>query len=316
MIFFNGKEAVAVIKNGVAQYPNYVRDGLSFHYDNRGKYNTDTYKEELLDLTGNQKTGTLKNFVCSDANSIGHISGVLNVDGINDFVKIPSISSKANFTVQVDNVTVVSTSNKIEVFEGNIKASENLIVNGCGEEGGLGANFASSDWTYSATGYNGQPSFSTKVATASIADYISVDTAKAYTFSFYIKSAPSTKKARIGFQCYDSNYALLATKYIKESIVSEEWEYCEIKISGVGSNLANFASGTVFIKPVFYREDGGLNPLQSARLTICKSEFHVENVLNGKIDRNFRGLRVYSRSLTEAERNQNYEIDKRVGIAL
>ena len=67
-------------------------NGLVCYLDTRGKYNTDVYRNTLLDLSGNDNHGTLRNFnfteesgYVEDLSSIGDSSG-LQFDGVDDNV--------------------------------------------------------------------------------------------------------------------------------------------------------------------------------------------------------------------------------------
>ena len=74
------------IRNGKIVDPNIPTDGLVCCLDTRGKYNTDIYRNTLLDLSGNGNDGTLQNFSFTEGS--GYVEGLsvcgLKFDGVDD----------------------------------------------------------------------------------------------------------------------------------------------------------------------------------------------------------------------------------------
>ena len=80
----DGVEVLYTMRNGKIVDPNIPMDGLVCCLDTRGKYNTDVYRNTLLDLSGNGNHGTLENFSFTDGS--GYENGGLKFDGVDDSV--------------------------------------------------------------------------------------------------------------------------------------------------------------------------------------------------------------------------------------
>lgn len=82
-----------IIKNGIVEQPAVVKDGLELYYDAKGKHNSDTYKDTLLDLSGNNRHGTLSNFAYEGVSGYQEngIGGIL-LDDVDDKIMRPAIS--------------------------------------------------------------------------------------------------------------------------------------------------------------------------------------------------------------------------------
>lgn len=108
-------------------YPNPVKDGLVLWYDFKGMKNSDASKNIIKDLSGNGNNGRLQNFAYN--NESGYNDG-LNLDGVDDFVKIPVLSSSDNTMCLSDNVYVYSNSKVKTVNDSNeiVSVGENLIL--------------------------------------------------------------------------------------------------------------------------------------------------------------------------------------------
>ena len=83
----DGVEVLYTMRNGKIVNPNIPMDGLVCYLDTRGKYNTDVYRNTLLDLSGNGNHGTLQNFNFTEES--GYVKGLLDglsFDGVDDQV--------------------------------------------------------------------------------------------------------------------------------------------------------------------------------------------------------------------------------------
>ena len=88
------KDTQFVIKNGVVQQPFIPKDGLELYYDVKGKRNTDTHKDKLIDLSGNGRDATLSNFAFDGVSGyLDTAEGGLLLDDVDDKIVIPAISS-------------------------------------------------------------------------------------------------------------------------------------------------------------------------------------------------------------------------------
>ena len=91
------------MRNGKIVDPNIPTDGLVCYLDARGKYNTDIYRNTLLDLSGNGNDGTLYDFGFSEESgyindlSVEGASG-LKFDGVDDKLLINTDLSQ-DFTI-------------------------------------------------------------------------------------------------------------------------------------------------------------------------------------------------------------------------
>ena len=80
----DGVEVLYAMRNGKIVDPNIPMDGLVCYLDTRGKYNTDVYRNTLLDLSGNGNHGTLQNFNFTDGS--GYENSGLKFDGVDDLL--------------------------------------------------------------------------------------------------------------------------------------------------------------------------------------------------------------------------------------
>lgn len=82
-----------VIKNGTVEQPAVVKDGLELYYDAKGKHNTDVHKDTLLDLSGNNRHGTLVNFAYEGVSGYQENgTGGILLDDVDDKIVRPTIS--------------------------------------------------------------------------------------------------------------------------------------------------------------------------------------------------------------------------------
>ena len=105
-MIIDGVEVLYTMRNGKIVDPNIPTDGLVCYLDTRGKYNTDVYRNTLLDLSGNGNHGTLQNFSFTEESGyVKDLSGVggLKFDGVDDEVTISGdVMDKEPFTYFVD----------------------------------------------------------------------------------------------------------------------------------------------------------------------------------------------------------------------
>ena len=101
----DGVEVLYTMRNGKIVDPNIPTDGLVCYLDTRGKYNTDVYRNTLLDLSGNGNHGTLENFNFTEES--GYVKGLsgegtsgLQFDGVDDY--IPLNLTLADYTIIID----------------------------------------------------------------------------------------------------------------------------------------------------------------------------------------------------------------------
>ncbi len=81
-----------VIKNGIVEQPAVVKDGLELYYDAKGKHNSDTHKDTLLDLSGNNRHGTLVNFAYEGVSGYQENgTGGILLDDVDDKIVRPAI---------------------------------------------------------------------------------------------------------------------------------------------------------------------------------------------------------------------------------
>lgn len=81
-----------VIKNGIVEQPAVVKDGLELYYDAKGKHNTDVHKGTLLDLSGNNRHGTLVNFAYEGVSGYQENgTGGILLDDVDDKIVRPAI---------------------------------------------------------------------------------------------------------------------------------------------------------------------------------------------------------------------------------
>lgn len=108
-MIIDGVEVLYTMRNGKIVDPNIPTDGLVCYLDARGKYNTDVYRNTLLDLSGNGNHGTLQNFSFTEESgyvkdlSGGGTSG-LSFDGVDDKLTISRdfMFRKKPFTYFID----------------------------------------------------------------------------------------------------------------------------------------------------------------------------------------------------------------------
>ena len=98
----DGVEVLYTMRNGKIVDPNIPMDGLVCYLDTRGKYNTDVYRNTLLDLSGNGNHGALQNFSFADGS--GYENGGLKFDGVDDGATISRdfFFNKKPFTYLLD----------------------------------------------------------------------------------------------------------------------------------------------------------------------------------------------------------------------
>lgn len=81
-----------VIKNGIVEQPAVVKDGLELYYDAKGKHNNDVHKDTLLDLSGNNRHGTLINFAYKGVSGYQENgTGGILLDDVDDKIIRPAI---------------------------------------------------------------------------------------------------------------------------------------------------------------------------------------------------------------------------------
>ena len=81
-----------VIKNGIVEQPAVVKDGLELYYDAKGKHNSDVHKGTLLDLSGNNRHGTLVNFAYEGVSGYQENgTGGILLDDVDDKIVRPAI---------------------------------------------------------------------------------------------------------------------------------------------------------------------------------------------------------------------------------
>lgn len=82
-----------IIKNGIVEQPAIVKDGLELYYDAKGKHNSDVHKDTLLDLSGNNRHGTLVNFAYEGVSGYQENgTGGILLDDVDDKIVRPTIS--------------------------------------------------------------------------------------------------------------------------------------------------------------------------------------------------------------------------------
>ena len=94
-------EILYKMRNGKIVDPNIPTDGLVCYLDTRGKYNTDVYRNTLLDLSGNGNNGTLQNFnFTEESGYVEDLSGGdgLQFDGVDDKLSI-NVYMSQDFTI-------------------------------------------------------------------------------------------------------------------------------------------------------------------------------------------------------------------------
>ena len=127
----DGVEVLYTMRNGKIVDPNIPTDGLVCYLDARGKYNTDIYKNTLLDLSGNGNHGTLRNFNFTEESgyvedvSDGSASG-LKFDGVDDYIRINNIN-----TLDITNEFTFMT--ELVVTKNNMKV-QSIIHSGTQED--------------------------------------------------------------------------------------------------------------------------------------------------------------------------------------
>ena len=128
-------------------YPNPVKDGLLLYYDFKGMKNSDATKDVAKDLSGNRNDGALKNFNYTSGS--GYNDG-LTLDGIDDFVKIPVLSSNVSTMCLTENVYVYSDSKVKTINDSNeiVSVGENLILDTTDFTGRNVRNFGDSSLSF------------------------------------------------------------------------------------------------------------------------------------------------------------------------
>lgn len=111
-------------------YPGVSREGLVFYYDTKGKKNTDTYRDILLDMSGAYRNGKLEDFKFNKGS--GYEEDRLVFDGADDKLIISGLNqvSEKSFTYLINNNIMSFDSNDVRWVEnGNIKkANKNLVA--------------------------------------------------------------------------------------------------------------------------------------------------------------------------------------------
>ena len=99
-MIIDGVEVLYTMRNGKIVDPNIPMDGLVCYLDTRGKYNTDVYRNTLLDLSGNGNHGTLQNFSFTEGS--GYENGGLKFDGVDDYFKLELSNSIGDLTFMLN----------------------------------------------------------------------------------------------------------------------------------------------------------------------------------------------------------------------
>ena len=109
-----------VIKNGIVEQPAVAKDGLELYYDAKGKHNTDVHKGTLLDLSGNNRHGTLVNFAYEGISGYQENgTGGILLDNVDDKIVRPAISGIEYKERVVGNENLVLESNTEVVISDN-----------------------------------------------------------------------------------------------------------------------------------------------------------------------------------------------------
>ena len=108
-------------------YPNPVKDGLVLWYDFKGMTNNDASKNIAKDLSGNGNDGTLQNFAYNSES--GYNNG-LNLDGVDDFIKIPFLSTTNDNTMCLAENIYSFSNSKVRMISNDeiVTVGENLIL--------------------------------------------------------------------------------------------------------------------------------------------------------------------------------------------
>ena len=111
-------------------YPEVSREGVVFYYDTKGKKNTDTYRDILLDMSGAYRSGRLEDFKFNKGS--GYEEDQLVFDGVDDKLIISGLSqvSEESFTYLINNNIMSFDSNDVRWVEnGNIeRTNKNLVA--------------------------------------------------------------------------------------------------------------------------------------------------------------------------------------------
>lgn len=87
-MLIDGEEVIYSMEDDTVVYPEIPTEGLVCYLDTRGKYNTDVYRNTLLDLSGNGNHGTLQDFnFTEESGYVKDLSGGsdgLKFDGVDD----------------------------------------------------------------------------------------------------------------------------------------------------------------------------------------------------------------------------------------
>ena len=90
-MLIDARKVLYSVKDKKLVYPEIPTEGLVCYLDARGKYNTDVYRNTLLDLSGNGNHGTLQNFNFTEES--GYVKGLsggtsgLRFDGVDDYLE-------------------------------------------------------------------------------------------------------------------------------------------------------------------------------------------------------------------------------------
>ena len=114
------KDTYFVMKNGVVQQPLIPQDGLELYYDVKGKRNTDTHKDKLIDLSGNGRDATLSNFEFEGVSGyLDTTEGGLLLDDVDDKIVIPAISS-IGYTSASRNIFTIDNNWKLNKWSSSV----------------------------------------------------------------------------------------------------------------------------------------------------------------------------------------------------
>ena len=113
------KDVQFIMKNNKVKSPLIVTDGLELYYDVKGKKNTDNHKGKLLDMSGNGRHGTLRNFAYWGISGfVEKAEGGLLLDNLDDKIIRPYIDG----LFEVDSTgreNLIADSNTSVLLSGN-----------------------------------------------------------------------------------------------------------------------------------------------------------------------------------------------------
>ena len=115
-----------MLKGNKVLHPPVRTDGLELYYDTKGKKNTDTHKDKLLDMSGNDRHGELHNFSYKNLSGYQEDSELV-FDGIDDTLTMPKLNdiNPSNFTYQLNNNILAFTGDEVKTVK-----NENIEING------------------------------------------------------------------------------------------------------------------------------------------------------------------------------------------